>query len=169
MHRGEGPGVIHAAGASLGILICYEDLLSEYSARTVELGVQVLVNMTNDSWFGAAREQSEHLGLAVLRTVETRRALIRAVNAGISAAVLPSGKMTHSLPVTDADTHGFSAGDGTGFVADVPLVDPNELTLYVRIYRAIPYALWICILALAYWPNRSKRAQVQPPSAPADA
>ena len=84
-------------GVRLGVLICYEDLDAEYARRYVEAVADVLVNMTNDAWFGRGRAPEQHLRLASLRAVENRRYLLRAVNTGVSAVVDPAGRIRSRL------------------------------------------------------------------------
>jgi apolipoprotein N-acyltransferase len=123
---GEGPKVLEVAGHRFGPLICYEDILPRYTRDTAGQGVHALVNLTNDSWFGRTREQGEHLGQSVFRAIEHRRPLLRAVNAGHSAYIDPAGRVHHRTEVTDSDTEGYTHAEG--FVADVPMMDPDERT-----------------------------------------
>lgn len=148
IHRGEGPGLLEVAGFRMGPLICYEDLLPDFVAETTAQDVHVLVNLTNDSWFGKTKEQSQHLGLALYRAIETRRPLLRSVNAGISAYVDPTGKVVHQLPVTDSDTEPYEGPQG--FVAKVPMMDPEERTIFVWIQNHVPW-LFLGINLLGLW------------------
>jgi apolipoprotein N-acyltransferase len=79
-------------------LICYEDILPRFTNEAVRHGnPELLVNMTNDAWFGDTTEPWEHLALAQLRAVEHRRYLVRGTNSGVSAVVDPVGRViTHS-------------------------------------------------------------------------
>ncbi|MBU1221549.1 apolipoprotein N-acyltransferase [Myxococcota bacterium] len=86
---------------NLGPMICYEDILPEYSNRLKKLKPNVLVNITNDAWFGATQEPWQHLALAVFRSVETRLPLVRNVNIGVSAFISPSGRMGVFVPSAD--------------------------------------------------------------------
>ena len=69
------------------------------SRLTANAGSQVIVNLTNDSWFGSEAQKRLHLALAALRSVETRRPQIRATNTGISALVLADGEVVDPGPV----------------------------------------------------------------------
>jgi apolipoprotein N-acyltransferase len=80
-------------GKKIGILICYEGILP-FAARTYKKeGAQLLVNITNDAWFGATSAPFQHFSMAVFRAVETRLYLVRAANTGISAIVNPKGEI----------------------------------------------------------------------------
>lgn len=98
--RGAGsflPGTSHAPlafpGGSFGVLICYEDIFPAVARHTVEEGADFLVNITNDAWYGHSSAPYQHLGFAVLRAVETRRALVRAAQTGVSASVDSTGRV----------------------------------------------------------------------------
>jgi apolipoprotein N-acyltransferase len=90
---GPGPGVLRLGGVGLGPLVCYEDVFPGYVRRTVLSGAQILVNVTEDGWFGWTGMPHQHLLLSRLRAVENRRALLRSVNNGISAVVDPAGRL----------------------------------------------------------------------------
>jgi apolipoprotein N-acyltransferase len=75
-------------------MICYEDILPDYVNKLVAAGdPDLLVNMTNDAWFGDSTEPWIHLALAKMRAVEHRRYLVRATNSGVSAIVDPIGRV----------------------------------------------------------------------------
>lgn len=83
-------GVVHP----VTVLICYEDILPEFTNSAVRhADPELLVNMTNDAWFGDTTEPWEHLALAQFRAVEHRRFLVRGTNSGVSAVVDPVGRV----------------------------------------------------------------------------
>ncbi len=77
----------------LGVLICYESIFPEIARAEVRKGAEILVNMSNDAWFGKTLAPYQHLAAAIFRAVENRHWLIRATNSGISAFVDPTGKV----------------------------------------------------------------------------
>jgi apolipoprotein N-acyltransferase len=77
----------------LGVLICFESVFSDLTRKWVESGANVLVNLTNDAWYGKSSAPHHSLAMTVLRAVETRRSLVRSANTGISAFVEPTGKI----------------------------------------------------------------------------
>lgn len=77
--------------AQAGILICFESVFPELSRQWVLAGANILVNLTNDAWYGKSSAPQHSLAMAVLRAVETRRSLVRSANTGISAFVNPAG------------------------------------------------------------------------------
>ena len=75
----------------LGILICYEGIFPE-AARDYKLKrANLLVNITNDAWFGETSAPYQHLSMTVFRAIENRLFLVRAANTGISAIIDPRG------------------------------------------------------------------------------
>ena len=77
----------------LGPMMCYEDIIPSFGRRVGKLWPHMLVNITNDAWFGATSEPYEHLALAVYRAVELRTGLVRAVNTGVSVLVDANGRV----------------------------------------------------------------------------
>ena len=83
---------VPAKNIKIGPLICYEDIMAELSRNYVKMGANLLVNLTNDAWFGRSIAPYQHLLLSIPRAVETRRYLVRSTNSGISAIVSPTGR-----------------------------------------------------------------------------
>lgn len=124
LNRGDGAGVLRLGEYRLGPLICYEDILPRFVRDAASEDVHAFVNLTNDSWFGKTHEPAQHLGLGVFRAIEHRRALVRAVNTGISAYVDPAGRVTHELRVVDPDVDGPQPAEG--FTVDVPMMGSGD-------------------------------------------
>jgi len=82
---------VHAAP-----MICFEDIISAFSIKVGRRHPQVLVNITNDAWFGDTSEPWEHLALAVFRSVEIRAPMVRAVNTGVSAFIASRSSGPHA-------------------------------------------------------------------------
>ena len=78
---------------ALGVLICYETIFPELSRQRVADGAQVLINISNDAWFGRTSAPEQHVQLSALRAVEQERYLARGTNTGISAIVDPRGRI----------------------------------------------------------------------------
>jgi len=88
----DGKPLVHGSLA-LGTLICYEAIFPELAQKRVAAGANVLVNISNDAWFGDSAAPRQHLDLALLRAVEQGRTLIRGTNTGISAVIDPRGRI----------------------------------------------------------------------------
>ena len=77
----------------IGPLICYEAIFPELSRELALQGAELLVNVTNDAWFGRSSAPYQHLSMAVLRCVENHLPMARATNTGVSAFILSNGKI----------------------------------------------------------------------------
>jgi apolipoprotein N-acyltransferase len=88
-------------------LICYEDIIPSFVRRAVtEVNPHVLINITNDAWFGNTHEPWIHFALAKFRAVEHHRFLLRATNSGVSGVMDASGRVvTHSGVFTQENLH----------------------------------------------------------------
>jgi apolipoprotein N-acyltransferase len=80
----------------VGMLICYEVIFPDLARAMVKNGAQLMVNITNDAWFGRTSAAYQHFSMAVFRAVENRRTLARAANTGISGFVDPCGRIVSS-------------------------------------------------------------------------
>jgi apolipoprotein N-acyltransferase len=98
---GDGPRVFYLLRqVRLAPLICYEDLMPDLSRRFVkETRANLLVNLTNDAWYGRTVAPWQHARLAQLRAVETRRSLVRVTNTGVTTLVNAKGEIGESLPI----------------------------------------------------------------------
>ncbi|MBK8266161.1 MAG: apolipoprotein N-acyltransferase [Nannocystis sp.] len=152
INPGKEPKALRALDYRFGPLICYEDILPRFARDIANQRIHAFVNLTNDSWFGKTKEQHQHLGLGVIRTIENRRPMVRAVNAGISAYIDPVGRLVHATEVTDPDNDGLQPADG--FIADVPMIDPEVRTLYSYFGESFNS---LCLLALAVLGLRRRR------------
>ena len=90
---GEKPVVVSVGSLRVGTAICYEMIFPELVRRFAESGASVLVNLTNDAWFGTSAGPYQHFQMVRMRAVENRRTVLRAANTGISAIVDPEGRV----------------------------------------------------------------------------
>lgn len=82
------------AGRKISVHICYEDVIPSFVNRMMRADpAELLVNITNDAWFGDSTEPHIHLALSTFRAIEHRRFLVRATNSGVSAVVDPVGRV----------------------------------------------------------------------------
>jgi apolipoprotein N-acyltransferase len=110
----------------LGPIICYEDILPEFLRSVGALHPQLLVNLTNDTWFGERAEPWQHLALAVFASVEQRTAMVRAVNSGVSAVIDANGRVVQETYAVDPYWHPRAADK---MLATVALVE-GGYTIY---------------------------------------
>jgi apolipoprotein N-acyltransferase len=119
---GAGPVAFHLArGVRLAPLICYEDLMPELARKFVsQTRANLLVNLTNDAWYGKSVGPWQHLHLAQSRAIETRRSLLRVTNTGVTSLVNAKGEVVKTLPMFTPAT----------LQIEVDIL--NEETFYVR-------------------------------------
>jgi len=104
----------------LGVDICYEAIFPGLVRSQVRTGAKILVNITNDGWFGRSLAPYQHLTAALFRAVENGRWMVRCANSGISAIISPEGKIVASMPL-------FTRGILKGRVEKVTLTTPYTL------------------------------------------
>jgi apolipoprotein N-acyltransferase len=103
MGTGKGFYPLSLDNRKIGVLICYEGILP-CAARTYKLNSsELLVNITNDAWFGSTSAPFQHFSMVVFRAVETRLFLVRAANTGISGIVDPCGKIVSRTNIFQED------------------------------------------------------------------
>jgi apolipoprotein N-acyltransferase len=82
----------------VGTFICYESVFADGVRRFVANGAEVLVNISNDSWYGPTAARYQHLLIARMRAMENSRWLLRATNDGITTIINPAGQLVGALP-----------------------------------------------------------------------
>ena len=82
----------------VGCAVCYESVYGEYYTGYINKGAEAMTIITNDAWWGDTPGYRQHLSYASLRAIETRRAIARCANTGISAIISPSGEITQPTP-----------------------------------------------------------------------
>lgn len=117
-------------------LICYEDVVQSLSREAARAGAELLVNLTNDAWFGDTATPRQHHLIAAFRAIENRRYLVRSTNTGLTAVVAASGETIAQLPVFSED------------ILYTKVSPRSELTLYTRL-GDIPYWLLAALAAAA--------------------
>ncbi|MBU1232297.1 MAG: apolipoprotein N-acyltransferase [Proteobacteria bacterium] len=97
------PGEIHdppaCQKAKIGVLVCFESIFPDISRKWVDAGATLLVNMTNDAWYGRSSAPHQTLAMTRLRAVETRRTIVRSANTGFSAFIDPLGRLQQLSPL----------------------------------------------------------------------
>lgn len=117
-------------GARIGALICYEVIYPDLARALVARGAELLVNVSNDSWFDAGAGPAQHHELARFRAIESRVALVRVTNSGVSSVFDASGQDIARLPV----------GVATAAAVDVPLVAGGSFYT-----RHGDWFAWLCL------------------------
>ncbi|MEN6436977.1 MAG: apolipoprotein N-acyltransferase [Syntrophobacter sp.] len=94
-------GPVYLGDRAMGVLVCYEVIFPEISRETVLRGAQVLMNLTNDAWYGDTGGPYQHLEISRWRAIEFRVPLVRAANSGVSAAFDATGAEIGRIPLNE--------------------------------------------------------------------
>ncbi len=131
---------------SLGPMICYEDIIPAFGRRLFSdpNPPNLMVNITNDAWFGATSEPYEHLALAVYRAVEHRVELVRAVNTGVSAFVDAAGRVYQKGPSVDPQLQ--PDAQPVTLLGDMALLPPGGL--YQRLGETFGFGCLTIVILL---------------------
>ncbi|HET6205310.1 MAG TPA: apolipoprotein N-acyltransferase [Terracidiphilus sp.] len=86
-----------------GFFICYEAVFADEVRHLAGNGAEVLVNISDDGWYGDTSAPWQHLNMARMRAIENRRWLLRDTNNGITAAIDPYGRVRQSIPRHQTD------------------------------------------------------------------
>ena len=117
-------------GQRIGAFICYESAFPNLVRQFTKAGANVLVNLSNDGYFGHSAAREQHLKLVRMRAAENRRWILRATNDGITAMIDPAGREIARLPLYTQTSAVFGYNSAT------------ELTLYVRFGD---WFAWTCL------------------------
>jgi apolipoprotein N-acyltransferase len=128
---------LRVLGERIGITICYEDVFGAEQLHYLPQA-SLLVNVSNDAWFGDSTAPHQHLQIAQLRAAEAGRYLLRATNTGVTAVIDPSGRVVASLPqfepgVLTAAVQGFSGSTPYARWGNYPVVAGACLLLLVQL------------------------------------
>jgi apolipoprotein N-acyltransferase len=129
--------ILEIGGHPANAIICFEAVFPNLVRRFVRQGSQLIVNLTNDGWYGNSSAPYQHFAIARMRAVENRRFLIRAANSGISAIVKPSGGIEMSTGLQQE-----AVGEGRFAFLD-------EMTPYTR-YGDV-FVFLCAIISCAAW------------------
>ena len=95
---GRDRAVFTAAGHRYGVFICYESIFADEVRQFVTGGAEVLVNISNDGWYGDTSAPWQHLNMVRMRAVENHRWVLRSTNTGVTAAIDPFGRVVAAAP-----------------------------------------------------------------------
>jgi apolipoprotein N-acyltransferase len=115
--RGDERKVFRLNGHRYGIFICYESVFADEVREFSRLGAEVLVNISDDGWYGDTSAPWQHLNMARMRAIENRRWILRDTNNGVTASIDPYGRVRQSIPRhrVDALPAGFGFRDDVTF------------------------------------------------------
>lgn len=141
---GTEPTVFELNGVHFSTPICYEDSFGVLNAEYVASGAEVIINMTNDNWSKKPSAEWQHAEIAAFRSVETRKAMVRGTNSGITCLIVPTGEIQDPMKPFSMGTHTY----------EVPVYSQSDYgnTFYVEhIDLFAKIAIGVSIAALAYW------------------
>jgi apolipoprotein N-acyltransferase len=138
---GSGYEPVLIEGRSVGFLICYEGIFPESGRAYGRSGAAMLVNITNDAWFGMTSAPIQHLSMTVFRAVENRLYVVRAANTGVSAIIDATGRITAR---TDLFERTFLAG---------PVSIHRSGSLYTQYGDVFVFFCMIALLVIIYKPG----------------
>ena len=130
----DGPPLLYAGEFTMGLSICFEAVFGSEVTGALP-GAEVLVNVSNDAWFGDSASPHQHLQMARMRAIETGRYLLRATNTGVSAIIDEKGKIAGRTRQFEADA----------VATKVPLYTGS--TLYVLTGDILVVTLCLVLLA----------------------
>lgn len=122
------------SGNTFGVFICYEAIYPGEVRRFTANGAQLLLNISNDGWFGRSAAAEQHLHMVRVRAVENRRWIVRATNNGFTASVDPYGRTVQPLP------------PDVRAAADLPYDFRTDETIYTRFGD---WFAWLCVIVSA--------------------
>ena len=130
---------LSSSGLELGMLICYEGIFPWLAQQRVRDGANVLVDISNDGWFGRSPAGLQHLRLTAVRAVEQNRWILRGTNTGISAVIDARGRIVLRGGQFEETAHW-----GRARVL-------SETTLYHRIAHWLPVGATLLLLCLLFF------------------
>lgn len=136
---GAGIHNIGLAGHRFATPICYEVIYPQLVRTMIAQGGEVVITISNDSWFGNSSAPYQHLAMAVFRCIENRRFLLRSTSDGISALVDPAGRIVYQSPLHESDQ----------FIASFKYL--RNKTIFTRWGYLFPYFCLLLVLARLMW------------------
>ncbi|WP_320007868.1 apolipoprotein N-acyltransferase [Maridesulfovibrio sp.] len=130
---------LQSGDLAMGMLICYEGIFPELAQERVEKGANILINISNDAWYGKTSAPLQHLNLVTMRAVEQGRYMIRGTNTGVSACIDPLGRISHATELfVDA-----------AFAADAEVISGS--TFYHANYKAVTRSPLVLTMLFSIW------------------
>jgi apolipoprotein N-acyltransferase len=127
---------LDVAGQRVAVNICYEDVFGEEIIQSLPQAT-LLVNVTNDAWYGHSRAAEQHNQIAQLRALETGRMLLRATNTGVTAIIGADGKVLQQLAQHRQAT---LLGKAQGYQGSTPYVRWGNGAIWLLLASILAYA-----------------------------
>ena len=131
-HKGQDASIGQLPGGyKFGVYICYEAIYPGEVREFAAKGANLLINISNDGWFGTSAAAEQHLRMARVRAVENRRWVLRVTNSGLTASIDPYGRIDQPIP---RDVRG---------AVDLPYGFRTDETIYTRFGD---WFAWLCVM-----------------------
>jgi apolipoprotein N-acyltransferase len=148
--------VFHVAGVDgqthrYGVFICYEAVFADEVRQFARQGAEVLVNISDDGWYGDTSAPWQHLNMARMRAIENRRWLLRDTNTGVTAAIDPYGRVRQSIPRHQVDALPAQFGFR------------DDITFYTAHGDVFAWACVILVLGVVGWSLNRRKASLPTP------
>jgi apolipoprotein N-acyltransferase len=134
---------LKVAGQKVAVDICYEDVFGEEIVRAVPEAT-LLVNITNDAWYGDSFAAIQHNQIAQMRALETGRMMLRATNTGVTSVIDRDGTVLKMLPQHE---EGTLTADVQGYTGSTP---------YARFGNVLVLGLIAVMLGVGWWHGRRR-------------
>jgi apolipoprotein N-acyltransferase len=137
--RGDEHRVFRLNGHRYGVFICYEAVFADEVREFSQMGAEVLVNISDDGWYGDTSAPWQHLNMLRMRAIENRRWILRDTNNGVTAAIDPYGRVRQSIP-----RHAVDALPAQyGFRSDVTFYTAHgDLFAWLCVFLALVIIAW---------------------------
>jgi apolipoprotein N-acyltransferase len=136
-------GTQNGSAHRYGVFICYESVFADEVRQFAQLGADVLVNISDDGWYGDTSAPWQHLNMARMRAIENRRWILRDTNNGVTASIDPYGRVRQSIPRHQVD----ALPAGYGF--------RDDITFYTAHGDVFAWACAILALGVLGWAVRA--------------
>jgi apolipoprotein N-acyltransferase len=136
-------GTQNGSAHRYGVFICYESVFADEVRQFAQLGAEVLVNISDDGWYGDTSAPWQHLNMARMRAIENRRWILRDTNNGVTASIDPYGRVRQSIPRHQVD----ALPAGYGF--------RDDITFYTAHGDVFAWACAILALGVLGWAVRA--------------
>ena len=123
----------------MGVFICYETAFAHHVRAITAQGADVLVNLSNDGYFGKSAARAQHLLLARMRAAENARWLLRPTNDGLTASIDPAGRVIDELTP-------YRTASGR-----LQYATASTITLYTRTGDIFAWAALAIAIATSAW------------------
>ena len=152
LYEGSTSEILTTDKGNIGALICFDSIFPDLCAKSVRDGAQMMVLITNDSWYFDSAATSQHLAQAVFRAVENRRSVARCANTGISALIDERGRIKEQLGA-------MQTGCVTGSLG---FTDAHTLYTYIGdlpMYASAIYIIIILIRRIKKWKSKPSTSE----------